>query len=65
MLPESFQKEVLHFVEFLANKARKDVGAPRQEDLEWYDFSLAGAVRDIGDGDIPDYTDADFKEKWK
>jgi hypothetical protein len=61
-LPESFQKEVLHFIEFLINKAKRDT-ASRQEDLEWYELSLAAAVRGIEDEDIPDYTEADFKEK--
>lgn len=63
-LPESFQKEVLDFIEFLMSKAKSDT-ASRQEALEWYDLSLAAAVRGIGDEDIPDYTEADFKEKWK
>lgn len=36
----------------------------RQEEIEWYALSLAGAVRGIEDDAIPDYTEADFKEKW-
>jgi hypothetical protein len=62
-LPELFQMEVLHFVEFLANKTKTGGGGSRQEDLEWYDISLAGAMRGIEDDAIPDYTEADFKEK--
>ncbi|MCP5104245.1 MAG: DUF2281 domain-containing protein [bacterium] len=63
-LPESFQREVLHFVEFLMNKAKSEA-ASRQDDLEWYNLSLAGAARGIDDEAIQDYTGADFKEKWQ
>jgi len=64
-LPESFQREVLHYVEYLVNKAKKEVRDSRQEELEWQEFSLVEASRGIEDDDIPDYTEADFKEKWK
>ncbi len=37
----------------------------RLEELEWSEISLEAACRDIEDDDIPDYTEADFKEKWK
>jgi len=37
----------------------------RQEELEWSEISLEWASRDIEDDDIPDYTEADLKEKWK
>jgi hypothetical protein len=64
-LPEPFQVEVLHFVEFLANKTKTGGEGSRQEDLEWNAISLAGAMRGIEDDAIPDYTETDFKEKWK
>jgi hypothetical protein len=63
-LPESFQREVLHFVEFLMSKAKNDTES-RQEDLEWYDLSLAGALHGMDDEVIQDYMESDFKEKWK
>jgi hypothetical protein len=62
-LPESYQREVLDFVEFLLKKTKN--GDSRKEDTEWRDFSLAGALRGMEDDDFPDYTEADFKEKWK
>ena len=37
----------------------------RQEELEWSEISLEAACRDIEDDNIPDYTEADLKEKWK
>ena len=64
-LPESSQMEVLHFVEFLMSKTKNDSSGSRQEDLEWYELSLAEAARGIEDDDIPEYTDSDFKEKWQ
>jgi hypothetical protein len=64
-LPGPYQTEVLHFVEFLLNKSKNGSSDSRQEDLEWYDLSLAEAARGIKDDDIPEYTDSDFKEKWQ
>ncbi|HLP58202.1 MAG TPA: DUF2281 domain-containing protein [Candidatus Deferrimicrobium sp.] len=61
-LPESFQREVLHFVEFLMSRAKSDTES-RLEDLEFYDFSLAEAMRGMDDEVIHDYMDSDFKEK--
>ena len=62
-LPETYQREVLDFVEFLLKKAEN--GDSREEDTEWRNFSLAGALRGMEDDDFLDYTDADYKEKWK
>lgn len=62
-LPEPFQKEVLDFVEFLLNKKKND--NIRQEDLEWFDFSLTSAIRDTADEDGPFYDENDLKEKWR
>jgi hypothetical protein len=63
-LPEPFQVEVLHFVEFLKKKAEHEETI-RAEDFAWSDLSLGNAVRGIDDDEIHDYTDADFIEKWK
>jgi len=57
-LPEPLQKEVLHFVEYLIRK-------PRREDDEWAEWSLQMAVSGLEDEVWPEYTDADFKERWQ
>lgn len=49
----------------MTKKVKKEVDDSRQEELEWQEFSLIGASRGVDDDDIPDYTEADFKEKWK
>ena len=62
-LPEPFQKEILDFVEFLLSKKKGD--GTREEDIEWFDFSLTSAFRDIADEDGPIYDENDWKEKWQ
>lgn len=57
-LPEPLQREVLDFVEYLANKAGK-------EDSDWSLFSLASAMRGLEGENWPDYAEGDLKEKWK
>ena len=56
-LPLPLQQEVLDFVEFLLHKSDNGVN-------EWSEFSLAQAMRGLEDDDLPEYTDADLKEKW-
>ncbi len=62
-LPPSRQREVLDFVEFLAQKAarREAVG----DESEWMEFSLAQAMSGLEDEDAPAYSEADVKEKWQ
>ncbi len=62
-LPETYQKEVLDFVEFLLHKTKN--GNTTEEEQEWNDFSLASAMRGLEDDEFPEYTDKDFIEKWK
>jgi hypothetical protein len=57
-MPESDQTEVLDFVEYL--KARK---GRKEEDSEWYRFSLDSAMRGIGEEPSP-YGTHDIKEKF-
>jgi Protein of unknown function (DUF2281) len=57
-LPLPLQEEVLDFVEFLLHKN----GDGEQE---WSKFSLAQAMRGLEDDDMPEYTDADLKDKWQ
>ncbi len=62
-LPTLYQQEVLHFIEFLSQKAMRDE-AETEEKL-WTDFSLTQAIRGLEDDDTPEYTEADLKEKWR
>jgi hypothetical protein len=61
-LPPNYQDEVLDFIEFLLHKT--STKPEDEEELNWFDFSLANAVRDIDDKAEPLYTKADLKEKW-
>ena len=60
-LPPSLQREVLDFIEFLAQKVAQREGV--SEDFEWTKFSLAQAMTGLDDGES-EYTEADVKEKW-
>jgi len=60
-LPDSEQREVLDFVEFLESR-RKHLDA-REEDAAWSSFSLASAMRGMEDEETP-YTLADLKESF-
>lgn len=62
-LPESFQKQVLDYIEFLVSKTKRENS--RHEDLEWFSLSVTSAMRDMDDEDGPIYDKADLKEKWK
>lgn len=57
-LPLPLQEEVLDFVEFLLHKNGV-------ADNEWSVFSLKQAMRGLEDDDMPEYTDADLKDKWQ
>jgi len=62
-LPESFQIEVLNFVEFLTSKLNdKD---SRQAEVLWSQFSIAQAMRGLEDENVPAYDESDLKEKWR
>lgn len=60
-LPIAAQEEVLHFIEFLAQKFKQE----SVEDKHWSDFSLNQAMEGLEDDDLPEYTEADLKEKWQ
>lgn len=62
-LPTLYQQEVLHFVEFLSQKAQR--GETEIEEKVWADFSLTQAMRGLEDDDTPEYTEADLKEQWR
>ncbi len=57
-LPESIQREVLDFIEYLAQKLR-------QEDARWSELSLGAAFRGLEEDAWPEYSEQDLKEKWQ
>ena len=57
-LPEPLQREVLEFVERLAFKLH-------QEDSGWPELSLQAAMRGLENEPVPEYSEGDFKEKWR
>lgn len=61
-LPPPLQREVLDFIEFLAQKVAQ--GEAVSEDFEWTKFSLAQAMTGL-EGEESEYTEADVKEKWQ
>ena len=56
-LPEAVQREVLSFVDFVAQR-------DRVEDDAWSAMSVAGAVNGLDDESWPEYTDKDLKQTW-
>lgn len=60
-LPDSAQREVLDFVEFIG--ARRKEPTARAEDISWSDVSLATAMRGMEDEETL-YTLADVKESF-
>ncbi|MCE2395910.1 DUF2281 domain-containing protein [Candidatus Poribacteria bacterium] len=58
-LPEPLQAEALDFIEFLMQRQ-----SMRKEDSDWTRFSLATAMRDIENEDVPIYDESDLKERW-
>lgn len=63
MLPPRLQREVLDFIEFLAQKVAQREDA--SEEAEWTRFSLAQAMTGLENEDSPEYSEADLKEKWQ
>lgn len=62
-LPEDKQQEVLVFVEFLLQKSIQEDA--KKEDQEWNHFSLDQAMKGLENDNLPEYTEADLKEKWQ
>lgn len=52
---------VLHFIEFLAQKFEQKA----DENKQWSDFSLSQVMKGLENDDLPEYTEADLKEKWR
>ena len=57
-LPETVQREVLDFVEYLAHKLQK-------ENAGWSELSVTAALRGLEDEVWPEYRYEDMKEKWR
>jgi hypothetical protein len=64
-LPETYQMEVLDFVEYLTIKTNKKVGVSLLEEQEWSKFSLSQAMEGLEYEDFPPYTESDLIEKWQ
>lgn len=60
-LPEQFQIEVLGYVEYLLDKARKDDAA--LELKSWASFSLDNAMKGLEEVDGIEYTEDDIKRE--
>jgi hypothetical protein len=61
-LPESTQKEVLDFVEFLVDRSER---IPlHEENSEWSTLSLSFAMRGMEEENGPEYTSDDIKEHF-
>jgi hypothetical protein len=61
-LPPQLQREVLDFIEFLAQRVGQDEAT--SEEADWMRFSLGQALKGLDDEES-EYTDADVKEKWQ
>jgi Protein of unknown function (DUF2281) len=59
LLPPPLQREVLDFIDFLAQRV-----AQRVDEDEWTAFSLAQAMQGLENEEAPEYGEADLKEKW-
>ena len=60
MMPDPYQTEVLHYVEFLWHKLQER----DKDDRLWQEFSLASALRGTDEADEVTYTMDDLKEKF-
>ena len=63
-LPENFQKEALHFVEFLTLKMQQGQTEP-DDGKSWSHFSLTMAMRGMEEEKGPEYSLDDLKETFK
>lgn len=60
--PESFQAEILDFVEYLESKIKKGKKSDREE-TEWSELSLSYAMRDM-ENEYSPYSLNDLKERF-
>lgn len=64
-LPENFQKEALHFVEFLTFKTQQGKTDQDADEKAWNDFSLAMAMRGMEEEEGLEYSLEDLKETFQ
>lgn len=62
-LPVAIQLEVLDFVEFVTQRAKKINSEVERE--QWTEFSINQAMKGLEEEETPEYTEADLKEKWR
>ena len=62
-LPQPLQREVLDFIDFLAQRVAE--GEDAGEEVEWRKLSLAQAMSGLETEGSPEYSEADLKEKWQ
>ncbi|MEK7262981.1 MAG: DUF2281 domain-containing protein [Bacteroidota bacterium] len=63
VLPESLQKEILHFTEFLSLRMREATIV--KEKTDWYNLSLKSVLQGMENEDTSSYEHITFKEKWQ
>jgi hypothetical protein len=61
-LSPPLQREVLDFIEFLAQRDQREAAC---EDDEWANFSLAQAMAGMENEGSPEYSESDVKERWQ
>jgi hypothetical protein len=61
-MPESFQVEILSFLEYLELKIKK-AQSINNEETEWFELSLSGAMRGMEEETSP-YSLNDIKERF-
>jgi len=57
------QQEVLDFVAFL--RTRLETRQSRKDDIQWSEFSIGNALRGMEQEAVPEYSEADLKERWR
>lgn len=60
--PEA-QQEVLDFVGFL--RTRLETRQSRKDDIQWSESSIGNALRGMEQEAVPEYSEADLKERWR
>ena len=63
-IPVSELEKTIHSLQ-LSPTAHITLTIEENDDEQWKKFSLANAMRGLESDEFPDYTEADFKEKWK
>jgi len=62
-LPGHLQAEILEFVEYVAGKSRACQNS--STDIQWQEFALSEALREIDDETGPEYLESDIKYRFE